>query len=91
MSEPELLYEVKGSAAWMTINREFRRNALSLGMIDLFFEYLDRAEQDDGIRVVCLTAAGEKAFCSGADLAASLADDGPVADVQLRKLQFRTH
>lgn len=69
MSEPDLLYEVRDAAAWMTINREARRNALSLDMIGLFNEYLDRVEADDGIRVVCVTAVGEKAFCSGADLA----------------------
>lgn len=69
MSEPELLYEVKDAAAWLTINREARRNALSLDMMGLFNEYLDRAEAADAIRVVCVTAVGEKAFCSGADLA----------------------
>lgn len=73
MAEPELLYQVKEKAAWITINRELRRNALSLDVIDMFFEYLDRAEADDQVRSICLTAAGEKAFCSGADLAASLA------------------
>ena len=71
MGEPELLYEVRDAVAWLTINREVRRNALSLEMIDLFQEYLDRVEADDAIRAVCLTAAGEKAFCSGADLATS--------------------
>jgi len=71
MSEPELLYEVREGAAWMTINRESRRNALNLPMIDLFFESLDKAAADDQVRVLCLTAAGDKAFCSGADLASS--------------------
>jgi enoyl-CoA hydratase/carnithine racemase len=71
MTEPELLYEAKGQVAWITINREVRRNALSLEIIDLFNEYLDRIEADDQVRVICLTAKGEKAFCSGADLAAS--------------------
>ena len=40
MSDQELLYEVKDQVAWITLNREARRNALSLDMIDLFFEYL---------------------------------------------------
>lgn len=79
MSEPELLYEVRDKVAWITINREARRNALSLAMMDLFMEYLDKAESDDGIRVVCITAVGEKAFCSGADLAASMDGGGPLA------------
>jgi enoyl-CoA hydratase/carnithine racemase len=41
-------------------------------MIGLFLEHLDRAETDDGVKAICLTAQGDKAFCSGADLAASL-------------------
>jgi enoyl-CoA hydratase/carnithine racemase len=69
MSEPDLLFKIRDAAAWLTVNREARRNALSLDMMSLFNEYLDRAEADDGIRVVCVTAVGEKAFCSGADLA----------------------
>ncbi len=72
MNQPELLYEVKDRTAWLTINREYRRNALSPDMIDLFFELLDKAEADDEVRAVCLTAVGDKAFCSGADLAVSL-------------------
>ena len=82
MSEPELLFEVTDKVAWLTINRETRRNALSLTMIDLFFEYLDRIETDDRIRVVCITGAGEKAFCSGADLAASMEGGDPLAGAQ---------
>jgi enoyl-CoA hydratase/carnithine racemase len=72
MSEKELLFETKGPVAWITINREQRRNALSLGMIELISQYLDQVESDDSIRVICLTNTGEKAFCSGADLSQSL-------------------
>jgi enoyl-CoA hydratase/carnithine racemase len=79
MSEPELMYEVRNKTAWMTINRESRRNALSLDMIALFMEYLDRAETDDEVRAVCIAAVGEKAFCSGADLASSLGGPDPLA------------
>ncbi|MBN1944807.1 MAG: enoyl-CoA hydratase/isomerase family protein [Bradymonadales bacterium] len=72
MSEPELLYSAKDGIAWMTINREARRNALNQTVIDLFDEYLDRVEADSEIRVVCITGAGDKAFCSGADLMGGL-------------------
>lgn len=68
MSDSDLLYTVKDSIAWITINRESRRNALSADMMDFFCEYLDRAASDDQVRVVCVTAVGERAFCSGADL-----------------------
>ncbi|MDQ7781436.1 MAG: enoyl-CoA hydratase-related protein [Desulfomonilaceae bacterium] len=79
MSDAELLYDVREKTAWFTINREQRRNALSLGMIDLFFQYLDRAEADDAVRVGCITAVGDKAFCSGADLTSATADGDPLA------------
>jgi enoyl-CoA hydratase/carnithine racemase len=72
MSDEDLLYDVREGAAWLTINRESRRNALSLDMMDLFTKYLDRAEADDDVRVICVTAAGDKAFCSGADLSSTL-------------------
>ncbi len=76
MTEPEILYEIRDHAAWLTINREDRRNALSLQMIELFLEYLDRAAADDHVRAVCLTGVGEKTFCSGADLASTMVAEG---------------
>ncbi|MBI5570730.1 MAG: enoyl-CoA hydratase/isomerase family protein [Desulfomonile tiedjei] len=82
MSEPELLYEVRDRIGWITINREARRNALSPAMIDLFLGFLEEAEADDNVRAICLTAAGEKVFCSGADLAGSLAEGGVAAGAQ---------
>ena len=73
----ELLYEVRDGAAWLTIDREAQRNAISGEVLDLFGEHLDRADADDGVRCVVLTGAGEKAFCSGADL--SLGAEGALA------------
>ncbi len=72
----ELRYEVRKRAAFLTIDREASRNALSEEMIAAFLRLLERAEQDVGVRAVCLTGAGETVFCSGADLAASLAGPG---------------
>jgi enoyl-CoA hydratase/carnithine racemase len=72
----DLLYEVNEGAAFLTINRESRRNAISQEMIAAFPAYLDQADQDDDVYAVCLTGAGEKAFCSGADLAVTLAKEG---------------
>ncbi len=72
----DLLYEVNNQVAYMTINRESRRNAISQEMITAFHEFLDQADQDEGIRAVCITGAGDKAFCSGADLVVSLKRQG---------------
>ena len=68
MPEPHLLYRVADHVAALTINREARRNAISIETIDLFLNYLDEAEKDPAVRVILITGAGEKAFCAGADL-----------------------
>lgn len=65
----EVLYQLRGSAAWLTIDREERRNSLGPATIDRLLEHLGRAEADPAVRAVCLTGAGEKVFCAGADLA----------------------
>lgn len=72
----DLLYEVKDRTAFLTINREDRRNAISQEMIARLGEGLDRAEGDENVRAVCLTAKGDRAFCSGADLGVTLAGEG---------------
>ena len=65
---PDLLYEVKETVAHITINREASRNSISREALALFLEHLDSAERDNTVRVVCITGAGERIFCSGADL-----------------------
>lgn len=60
--------EIKDAAAWLTINRPEKRNALSEKVVDAILEQLDRIETMNRVRAVCITGAGDKAFCSGADL-----------------------
>ncbi len=72
MPEDHLLYQVKDFIAKITINREKQRNAISGEAIDLFSKYLDQAEADEQVRVVCVTGTGDKAFCSGADLGGNM-------------------
>jgi len=75
MQEKDLIYSVKGTVAWITINRIAQRNAISLSAIELFSESLDMALADDNVRVVCITGGGDNAFCSGADLGSSIGAD----------------
>jgi enoyl-CoA hydratase/carnithine racemase len=76
MSESHLLYQVENNVARFTINREARRNAISLDAIVLLLKYLDEAELDESVRVILITGSGEKAFCSGADLGGAV--DGKI-------------
>ncbi len=67
----ELLSERRGAAHWLTINREARRNALSPEVVTGIAAGLAEAQADESCRAIVITAAGEKAFCAGADLQAS--------------------
>lgn len=65
-----LLRERLDSVEVLTMNRPTSANALDpqlLSDLNLAFEDID---QDDGVRVVVLTGAGERHFCAGMDLAA---------------------
>jgi enoyl-CoA hydratase/carnithine racemase len=64
----QVLYDVEGGAAWITINRPEARNALNEAVRTGLKEHFLRAEADDAVRVVVLTGAGDQAFCAGGDL-----------------------
>ena len=66
---PELRAERRGHALWLTIDRPERRNALSPAVLAGISAGLDEAADDDAIRAVVITGAGDRAFCAGADLA----------------------
>jgi enoyl-CoA hydratase/carnithine racemase len=80
MNEGHLLYRVEDSIAYFTINREKQRNAITVEVITHFLEYLDKAEDDDSVKVVVITGAGDKAFCAGADLGGGMGGDSQEAE-----------
>lgn len=64
-----VLCEHRGDAAWITLNRPERRNALSDEMVPALIDALDAAQADSAVRFIVLTGSGP-AFCAGADLKA---------------------
>lgn len=64
----EVLYAAADGVARVTINRPERRNALTWAAIDELSRRLAEARADPAVRVVVLSGAGGKAFCSGIDL-----------------------
>ncbi|MHB8342304.1 MAG: enoyl-CoA hydratase/isomerase family protein, partial [Mycobacteriales bacterium] len=64
----ELLVDLCGGVLTLTVNREGAQNALTHGVRALLVEQFERASADLAVRVVVLTAAGSRAFCTGADL-----------------------
>jgi len=63
-----LLLEREGAVAIVTINRPKVLNALNTRTLDEFRRVVLDLKDDDGIRVVIVTGAGEKAFAAGADI-----------------------
>ncbi|QPC44897.1 enoyl-CoA hydratase/isomerase family protein [Kaustia mangrovi] len=68
MSEAEVLFETRGRAGIVTLNRPKALNALTLDMIREIHPVLERWAGDDRIGHVIVRAAGEKAFCAGGDI-----------------------
>lgn len=74
-----LLSSLDAGVLSITLNRPAKRNALSLEMIDLLHQALERADLDPESRVVLLRGAG-KDFCAGADLDELLASADHAAE-----------
>lgn len=64
----EILYEVKDHIAIITLNRPQALNAWHRGMNEQLKEAANMIDDDPEVRVVIITGAGEKSFCSGIDL-----------------------
>lgn len=57
-----------GAIATLSINRPAQRNALNREVLDSLRAGFLAFEQDSSLRVLILTASGDKAFCAGMDL-----------------------
>jgi enoyl-CoA hydratase/carnithine racemase len=75
MSSPILL-ERAGQVATVTINRPERLNAMDSSAHLALSQILDDLADDDSVRVIILTGAGDRAFSVGRDLV-EMADDDP--------------
>jgi len=64
-----VLIERQGPIGVITINRPEVMNALNVPTLLLLEEALGELEGDDGVRVIVVTGAGEKAFVAGGDIA----------------------
>ena len=62
-----VLYERRGPAAWVTLNRPDKLNAISGEVVTRLRECWKQAIEDDEVKVVVLTGAG-RAFSAGYDI-----------------------
>jgi enoyl-CoA hydratase len=63
-----IIYEKSEGIATITLNRPEALNTFSKEGVDEVLQALEDAKNDESVRVVILTGAGEKAFSAGADI-----------------------
>jgi 2-ketocyclohexanecarboxyl-CoA hydrolase len=63
----DILYEVRGGVATITMNRPDVYNAFRARTCEELIDAFQRAANDREVGVIVLTGAGEKAFCTGGD------------------------
>jgi enoyl-CoA hydratase len=73
--EPEILFEQRGAAGIVTLNRPKALNALTHGMVLAMKAKLDEWAGDPTVGVVIVRGAGERAFCAGGDIRALAESD----------------
>lgn len=63
----EILFELYDGIAKITINRPEKRNAFTPLTVQEMIDAMTICREDPRIKVIVLTGAGDKAFCSGGD------------------------
>ncbi|MCA0271261.1 MAG: enoyl-CoA hydratase/isomerase family protein [Proteobacteria bacterium] len=58
----------RGAIAELRLDNPAKMNAFTVGMLDALAGHLDKIERDRSIAAVMLTAEGDRAFCTGADI-----------------------
>ena len=67
------------------LDRPHRMNTISPELLEELATALDQFEDDDGVRAILLTGAGDKAFSAGADVQSMASNATPLEAVELSK------
>lgn len=68
MSDQPVLFSRAAASCRLTLNREDKCHAINEEMIESLDHYLNEIENDTTLRLVELTATGDKFFCAGGDI-----------------------
>ncbi|MEM9332049.1 MAG: enoyl-CoA hydratase-related protein [Pseudomonadota bacterium] len=67
MTYKDIRYEIKDTAAWITIDRQDKYNAFRNETCEEIIDAMNKAAWDKSVASIVLTGAGDKAFCTGGD------------------------
>ena len=68
MNDQPVLFSRAAASCRLTLNREDKCHAINEEMIESLDHYLNEIENDTTLRLVELTATGDKFFCAGGDI-----------------------
>jgi len=77
-------YDEEGPIAWVTLNRPEVHNAFNFTMMKELHSCWRSLRDNDDVRVIVLTGAGDKAFCTGIDRTEQVGNKGRLNDVGQR-------
>jgi 2-(1,2-epoxy-1,2-dihydrophenyl)acetyl-CoA isomerase len=83
-NETDVLFQINGPVATITLDRPDRHNAMSVGMLHQLRVILESIAASRDIRIVVLTGTGDRFFCPGADLQPGSAAGAAPVPWQLR-------
>lgn len=89
MDYQTILYQQDNHAGILTLNRPETLNALNRTMIEELEHVFETLKTDDSVRVLILTGAGEKGFCSGMDMKESVGALFQASPTEIYKAQSR--
>ena len=82
MSDPAVLYELRGHVVELTLNRPENRNSMTDDVLEGLRECVSRARAEKAARCVIVTGRG-RSFCGGADLKAGVQREAVLPPVML--------
>ncbi len=68
MTDGGVSLALAGRVATITLDRPAKLNAMTPAMTEALIAHVARCADDDEVRAVVLTGAGERAFCAGSDI-----------------------
>ncbi|WXG39592.1 MAG: enoyl-CoA hydratase/isomerase family protein [Candidatus Freyarchaeum deiterrae] len=68
VSYTDIVFEKKPPIGWVTLNRPDKFNSITSKMVEELSDVMSVLWDDEKIRVLVITGAGDKAFCAGADI-----------------------
>ena len=85
----KVLLRIDGGVAVVTLNDPENRNPLGYDTRPVLRETIDRVAQDESVRCLLLTGAGD-AFCAGGNAKAMATDEQPPLEERVRGIRFES-